>query len=297
MSVLSASYEFVPQGLVTLQRVGVQGLFSAQCLRGNAHALSEIGTNGSCVYLGNGNVGAITFFAATVPLTAVLSFAIQLLQHKYDAFFLVTQTHLQWLTDNVPVASVQCETTHEQLRRWWELREFFVNEKLPVLYRFASPGFAFVLVLDAALALALVLEDLASPGSWHTNPPVMVLSVHVLFITAFLLKSCWRLYTCATLQASHVVKLQYLKGQQLAKIKLAVPAVPGGEASDAQAVAAGMQHALVFAEEIEARIAYIRVGDHVQKILGVKVTPQKLVLVLGYFVSGLVTLMSSTAYK
>jgi hypothetical protein len=233
-------------------------------------------------------------FAATVPLTAALSYAIQLLQHKYDTFFLVTQTHLQWLTDNMPVAGVQCTTTHEQLRLWWELREFLVVEKLPVLYRFASPGFAFILVLDAVLSLALVLEDLQHPGSWHQNPPLMVLSVHVLFITAFLLKSCWRLYTCATLQASHMIKLQHLKGQQLAMTKLFNSALPGGEASDAQAVAAGMQQAMVFAEEIEARVAVIRLGDHTQKILGVAVTPQKLVLVLGYFASGLVTLLSST---
>ena len=71
----------------------------------------------------------------------------------------------------------------------------------------------------------------------------------------------------------------------------------GGEAGDAQAVSAGMQQALLFAEEIEAMIAVIRLGDHTQKILGVAVTPQKLVLVLGYFASGLVTLLSSTAKK
>jgi hypothetical protein len=71
----------------------------------------------------------------------------------------------------------------------------------------------------------------------------------------------------------------------------------GGEAGDAQAVSAGMQQALVFAEEIEAMVAVIRLGDHTQKILGVTVTPQKLVLVLGYFGSGLVTLLSSTSKK
>jgi hypothetical protein len=289
MSVLSATYQCVPQGRAILQRLWEQGLYSAQCTK--TWSLCEIG-NGHCLYFGSGNPGAIALFATTVPLTVALSFSIQLLQHKYDTFFLVTQTHLQWLTDNMPVANAQCTATLEQLRAWWELREFLVEEKLPVLYRFVSPGFAVVLVLDAGLVLALVILDVLEPGGWHSDPAVVVLFVHTVFITAFLLKSCWRLHAGATLQASHATILQRLKRQQLAMTKLEDPATHGaGKASDTQTTAAGLKHALLFAEEIEAMSAVIRLSDHTQKILGVTVTPQKLVLVLGYFASGLVTLL------
>jgi hypothetical protein len=291
MSLLSASYFFLPMGVILLQGVARQGWFTGLCHENQPYYFVRSSLpDGSCLYPGFGNTGAIAFFAATVPLTGGLSFAIQLLQHKFDTLFLVIQTHLQWLTDSVPVAGAQCEATHERMRAWWELREFLVKEKLPVLYRFASPGFAFIIVLNAVLALALVLEDLQIPGSWRQNPPEMVIFVHCLFITAFLMKSCWRLYTCAALQASHTIKLQQLKGGQLAMTKLINSA--GGEAGDAQAVSAGMQQALVFAEEVEARVAIIRLGDETQKILGIAVTPQNLLLIIGYFGSGLVTLLS-----
>jgi hypothetical protein len=284
MSVLSACYQFVPEGRVILQIVGRQGWFAARCIPWHGQFLP----GGSCLYHGEDNVGSVVFFAVAMPLTAAISFAIQLLQHKYDAFFLVTQTHLQWLTDNMPGAGAQCETTHERLRKWWDLREFYVNDKLPVLYRFASPGFAFILVLDAVLALALVLLDLQTPGIWHSSAQVVALSAHAFFITAFLLKTCWRLYACSSLQASHAIKLQQLKRQQLAKTELIKSA--GGEATTA-----GVQNALLFAEEIEAMVAVIHLGDHTQEILGVAVTPQKLVFVLTYFGSGLVALLRSTS--
>jgi hypothetical protein len=165
----------------------------------------------------------------------------------------------------------------------------FVKRKLPTIYRFVSPGFAFVLVLDAVLTLALVLADLSAPGGWHSKPPLVVLCVHVVFMTAFLLKSCWRLYTCATLQASHTAQLQHLKGEQLAKTQLTNSA--GGKAGDALMVSAGMQQALVFAEEVDARVAAMSMHDQTLKILGIAVTPSKLLLVLSYFGSGLLALL------
>ena len=113
-----------------------------------------------------------------------------------------------------------------------------------------------------------------------------------------MLKSCWRLYRCAALQASHAVALQHVKRAQLAAVSLDAGADTAGEADDtgnSMRSAAALRSITLFAEEIEAASAAIRLSDTNPRILGVDVTPQKLVLVFGYFVSGLVTLLARQA--
>ena len=73
---------------------------------------------------------------------------------------------------------------------------------------------------------------------------------------------------------------QRLKRKQLAAVSL-----------DGERSAAMFQSITLFAEEIEAASAEIRLCDNNAKVLGIEVTPQKLLLVAGYFASGLITLV------
>ena len=275
MSALSASYYFVPLGLLNLETMCKRDTFTVK----RSTVASDMGSqaSGSDVsdWASENNPGMVVYFAMTLVATVCISFALQVLQHTLDNFFVVIQGHMTWLTAIMP----QPDTTgdigpvHEHLQVWWQLRQFVLKDKLPVLYDFVSPAFGTLLLVNSILALALVIEEFSRPGGWYSIPPLVVLTVHVAFISAFLCKSCWRLFTCATIPALHAVKLQQLKCGQLANFNL--------ETSSPSA----KQDALLFAEEIEAMISSIKFTPEGPQLLGVRVTPEKLLALVTYFAS------------